>query len=85
MHAYAIASDERASVSVVFVGSPEPLACSGKPPTTGVPSVVVDSKYCSLTRTLVPDTAPLGKSGSVRGFEKEAVTVTAELETPFCW
>ena len=43
MHASTVASDERASVSVVFLESSMPLDSSDMPSATGAPSVVVDS------------------------------------------
>ena len=42
VHAQTVASDQRASVSVVFLESPMALVSSGGPSATGAPSVVVD-------------------------------------------
>ena len=50
MHAYTVDSDERDSVSVVFLRSPMPLF-SGRPSAIGAPSVTVlavDSECCSV-------------------------------------
>ena len=46
MHAQTVDSDERVSVSVISLRSPTPLASSGRPSSTGAPSVaaiVVDT------------------------------------------
>ena len=76
MHASTVASDERASVSVVFLESSMPLDSSDMPSATGAPSVVVDSicKCCSVDRYRL--VRHQGLAFGRRSF------VTVELENP---